>query len=581
VTSDPRAFFVLDLGAATSSVALVGRLAHRWRLIGSLAMPASTPADAIASELVRRVAASDPGLTAALGLPDGDGGSDPAAAAAELPRLVGRSAPHRSLLAVAATQRALEPLADAARRTGWRTTTAVLDGSDALRLTNRLLDPLVDVVLVGAGDPPGADERRLLPELAGILAGAAARRPELTVVLAGAMADHLARIEASARTGAGSRMAGAILGSANGASANGNGNGNGSPGAAGSNTDRPGEILLGPAATTGDPQGAPLRELLDEVRGGPDDPRRAAGRVTAALADVLDRRVELIEIGFDGGLRATAAPGIGGDEAQSMVSIVADAALLPPDPGDATVDRVLGWTTLPLDRHRLRDRLRELRLWPWSGIAGDGARLRLAAARAAMSVLVEATPEQSALPAPDVVIVSGGAFAVAPGPAIALAVADVLRRPGAIAIAYDHARVLGALGVIPDATERRQALLDLADDVLTPLGTVVIPAGIRAGTSAGRLTIHAGMVASETELVPGALEVVDLPPGGVATAEFSFRDTVRLGGRGRRFAVDVSGGLGGLLVDLRDVPLRLPDRLDRRRELLDAWQESLWLTRER
>jgi hypothetical protein len=45
--------------------------------------------------------------------------------------------------------------------------------------------------------------------------------------------------------------------------------------------------------------------------------------------------------------------------------------------------------------------------------------------------------------------------------------------------------------------------------------------------------------------------------------------------------VDVSGGLGGLLVDLRDVPLRLPDRLDRRRELLDAWQESLWLTRDR
>jgi hypothetical protein len=60
-----------------------------------------------------------------------------------------------------------------------------------------------------------------------------------------------------------------------------------------------------------------------------------------------------------------------------------------------------------------------------------------------------------------------------------------------------------------------------------------------------------------------------------------FRDTVRLGGRGRRFAVDVAGGLGGLLVDLRDVPLRLPERQERRRELLEAWQDSLWVTRDR
>ena len=81
--------------------------------------------------------------------------------------------------------------------------------------------------------------------------------------------------------------------------------------------------------------------------------------------------------------------------------------------------------------------------------------------------------------------------------------------------------------------------------------------------------------------MPGGLEVVDLPPGEAATAEFQFRDAVRLGARGRRFAIDVSGGLGGLLVDLRDVPLRLPERMDRRRELLDAWQESLWLTRDR
>jgi hypothetical protein len=544
VTSDPRAFLALDLGAATSSAALIGRVAHRWRLIGSLAVPSSSSADGLVIELVRRAGAADPALAAAIGLTDDDGTFDAARLAAELPRLVARSAPPRTILVCAVSSRARAPLVKAARRTGWRTQEASLDETDALQLTMRLLDPAVDVVLVGAGDPPGADERRGLGELGAIVAGAVARRPDLTVVLAGAMTEHLQQLESTAG-------------------------------------ERTGELLLAPAAAAGEPAGSALRELLDEIRGGPDDPRRAAGRAVSALADVLDRRIELIEIGFDGGLRATASPGMGGNDAVPTVSIVADACLVPVESSDAIVDRVLAWSTMPLDRHRLRDQLRELRLWPWSGIGGDGARLRLAAARAAMTILIDATPEQSALPAPDLVVIAGGAFAVAPGPAVALAVADVLRRPGAIALAQDHARLLGTIGVIPDAIERRQALMDLVDDVLTPLGSVVIPGGIRAGTSAGRLTIHAGTGSSDTDLVPGGLEVVDLPPGETATAEFHFRDAVRLGTRGRQFAIDVSGGLGGLLVDLRDVPLRLPERMDRRRELLDAWQESLWLTRDR
>jgi len=544
VTSDPRAFLALDLGTATSSAALIGRLAHRWRLIGSLAMPSSSSAEGLVIELVRRVGAADPALAAAIGLTGDDGTVDAARLAAELPRLVARSAPARTILVGAASARALAPLVAAARRTGWRTLEASLEETDALQLTERLLDPAVDVLLIGAGDPPGADERRLLGELAAIVAAAVARRPDISLVLAGAMSEHLQRIESSSG-------------------------------------ERTGELLLAPAAAAGDPPGSALRELLDEIRGGPDDPRRAAGRAVGALADVLDRRVELVEIGFDGGLRATASPGIGGNDAAPIVSIVADACLVPPESTDATVDRVLAWSTMPHDRHRLRDRLRELRLWPWSGIGGDGARLRLAAARAALTILVDATPEQSALPAPGLVVVAGGAFAVAPGAAVALAVADVLRRPGAIALAQDHARLLGTIGVIPDAIERRQALIDLVDDLLTPLGSIVIPGGIRAGSSAGRLTVHAGTGSSDTNLMPGGLEVVDLPPGEVATAEFHFRDAVRLGTRGRSFAIDVSGGLGGLLVDLRDVPLRLPERLDRRRELLEAWQESLWLTRDR
>jgi hypothetical protein len=49
-----------------------------------------------------------------------------------------------------------------------------------------------------------------------------------------------------------------------------------------------------------------------------------------------------------------------------------------------------------------------------------------------------------------------------------------------------------------------------------------------------------------------------------------------LGKRGRHFSVDVGGGLSGLLVDLRDIPMRISDRPDSRRAALDAWQRGMW-----
>src|SRR5207245_2876156 len=170
---------------------------------------------------------------------------------------------------------------------------------------------------------------------------------------------------------------------------------------------------------------------------------------------------------------------------ESISAVVAQAGIVPDRLDDATVDGVLRWSTVPLDRIRLRDRLGELRRAPWGDPEGDGASLRLAAARAALERLLDATPAFDAEPPPD-------------------------------------------------------------------------------------LVVHAGTGSSELDLVPGGLQLVDLPPGQVATAELEFRDPVVLGVRGRRFAVEVGGGLGGLLVDLRDVPLHLPERLEQRRELLAA-----------
>jgi hypothetical protein len=532
VTGDPRAFLAIDRGAATAAAALVGRVAGAWRLLGSVALPAAVGDEAVIDLLVRRVEAADPRLAHHLGVS--------AAGAATIPAVTVRTTPPRRLAVVAPSERALAPLVEAAGRSGWRTSGASVETTDPLAMTRLLLDGGVHGILAGAGDPPGADERGPLAEFTALVAAAVQRRPDRLVILAGAMADAAE--------------------------------------AFGDASVREGELLLAPAARSGE-EGAPLRSLLTELALPADDARRAFGPAIRSLATVLDRRIELVEIGFDGGVRAIATPGDPTTGPTLDVAIVPTARLAPADPDDAAVDRVLAWLTVASDRHRLRDRLREMRIAPWSDLTGDGAALRMAAARAALGRLADATPEMSAEPAPDLIVAAGGVWSIAPAPTVALALADILRRPGASAYALDHARLLGPLGSIPDEDERRAVIGDLADDLLAPLGSVVTPAGLKMGRSAGSLIIHGyggdARGRAPIDLIPGGIEIVDLPPGASATAEFRFRDGVRLGGRGRHFAVDVMGGLAGLVVDLRDVPIRLPERSERRRELLDEWQTAV------
>jgi hypothetical protein len=547
VTSDPRAFFAIDLGAATSSAALIGRLGGRWRLLGALALPAAVPIDAIVDRLATRVLDADATIGETI---ESDALGTPPA----WPRLVVRSAPPPAVATLAATESTRRRLEAAAIAAGWRPVGASLERGDSLDLLRAGLARGTDAVLAGTDDPASRTERRSLAALSAVVEAIGERRPEVTIILAGALAllvPDATRDEA--------RLAAVTAGRSK------------------LPVDGPTRIYA-PAAA--DPErGDPLVDLLDRLRGRPNDAMAGIARTTASLAAVLDRRLEVVGIGLDAGIRVAAWPSSDDDASDGVAmrwSVAVTGGLVPEKLDDATVDGVLAWSTVPLDRIRLRDRLGDLRRTPWGDPDGEGAALRLSAARAAIARLIDATPALDELPAPDLIIATGGAFAPAPGSAVALALADVLRRPGACQFAFDHARLMGPLGAIPAESERRLLLRDLADDLLAPLGSVVSPQGLRSGRSAGRVVVHAGTGSSELDLVPGGLQLVDLPPGQVATAEFEFRDPVVLGTRGRRFEVEVGGGLGGLLIDLRDVPLRLPDRLDQRRELLAAWQGALW-----
>jgi hypothetical protein len=536
VSREPLAFFTIDYGTASTAVSLVCRLGGRFRLLAAEAVPAGLPVEPTLEGLVERVVGTDP--EALQGHE-----SWPYWARLEAASFV----PGRLVLA-AATERRLQQLQTAVAGAGWEIASLITpDRTDALEATEACLAPDLAGLVVGASDPPSLDERDVLPDLCALVGAAATRRGDIICLLTGGSGEYAGRFPED-------------------------------------------QIVLGPAPEAL-PAAAPsaLRRLAEDLaaqraprrgEGVPlPDVRRGFRTSVVSLAALLERRVEGVDVGHSAGARVLATPdGIRGD------LVRADAALVPAGAleDDRTADGILRWSPVRGDAFELRDRVRNLRLAPWRDAAGDGARLRLAAARAALSrldaawALTEEPDGRPANKAADLLVATGGAFAVAPPPAVALALLDTLRRPGGIALFHDHARLLGPLGTLDSEADRRRLLADLLDDALIPLGSAILAVGLRPGRRAGTLRVTSDGTVSELELVPGSVQLVDLPPGIAATAELETREGAWLGVRARRIALDVAGGLGGLLVDTRDIPLRLPERAERRRELLEGWQRPLW-----
>jgi hypothetical protein len=154
---------------------------------------------------------------------------------------------------------------------------------------------------------------------------------------------------------------------------------------------------------------------------------------------------------------------------------------------------------------------------------------------------------------------------------------DGMRTPGVRNLFHDHARLLGPIGALPDEGDRRRLLADLLDDALLPVGsTIVVGEGRVAARGPIAMRCTSQLARQDLELPAGDVHLVGLPPGVPAKVELASRETGLLGLRSRRVAVQVSGGLAGLLIDTRDVPLRLPDRAERRRAQLEAWEQPVW-----
>ena len=417
---------------------MLGRINGRWRLVTAESAPAGSDPDDLLARLVARLTDADPALARQLRLRPSTFAATPqlVARTAELPRL--------AILATSERERAaVERLAETA---GWRSAGLSLEASHPVALARLALERDVAAIILAAGESPALDPKPAVAALATLGAALAGRDPTRPLVLAGLLRTEAGRFAADA---------------------------DGAP------------PPYGPAATAGDPPGAGLRRLLDAIQPGSGDGRHALVRATdrpgrgprsagRAGRDRVDRR------------HCGSSPGPTASR-RRRPSSRRPPWLRPASPTTSLVDGVLAWSSIPLDRHRMRDRLRELRLTPWGEAHGAGAVVRYAAARAALERLVGATPEISGLPAPDLIVVAGGRGPWRPG----------RRSPWPWPTWSAGPAPASWPGITPDCLARSGWSMTRPSagccwpswprTSSCPLGTVVTPAGLRAGKSAGRL----------------------------------------------------------------------------------------------
>ena len=255
--------------------------------------------------------------------------------------------------------------------------------------------------------------------------------------------------------------------------------------------------------------------------------------------------------------------------------------------GYAELEDIMRWLPLDIAPSVVRDYLYQRSLYPGTipatkedhaiGHAITRQVLYLALREARRSFPPEARlVKKDLMPLFEPILAGGGALSDSPTPGQSLLLLlDALQPVGITSIIIDQNNLLPLLGAAAESNQLLPVQV-LESGAFMSLGTIV---SVISSASYGqpvlraRLTYEDGTEA-RAEVKFGGLEILPLAMG--QTARLSLQPLQRSdvgNGPGRNAAVQVAGGVMGVVIDARGRPLTLPDDAVRRRELLKKW---LW-----
>jgi len=526
---------LVDAGSAWTKAALVARTRGRWRLVAHDAQPTAWGEEALRGTLAARIApVADRRVADRLRQLLGAAPR----ISCHTPRRAGRLA-----LAAVSVELSGASARRAAESAGWTVEVAATadDGRSLVERLALLQEVDVDAWLLAGGFEAGRADQAL--EIAGLVA-AARGGSGAPVIWAGAssLADEVTLMFEPDAVG--------VVPNAR------------------------------PSASEEDP--LPLRHALEgllqrviEPAGTRQHTPVAFRRSVAQLARTTGRRIVGVDIG------AHYLTWVRSDEEGAAESrVFAAGGLAAARQASGGPGRLARWMPMAIDELAVADVLQNLNARPATlPQTEDELAIVHAAVRQQLAVALEADGVAGTeLDGIDLLIGAGRSLAAAPRPAqAAQMLVDGVRPLGVTQLALDAAGVLPPLGALDDA-EIAEGMGVLRDDLLVPLGTSVVCRGGRAGQLLMRIEIHrTGWPAiGPLELRSGQLQVVSLPRGHDAELEIELHNGASLGGprRTRRVTASAMGGVVGLVLDARGVPLGLPRRTDDRRAVLASWRDT-------
>ncbi len=526
---------LLDVGSAWSKASVVGRARGRWRIVAHAALPTAWGEAALVATLADRLqAVADQRIVEELD-----------AILAGAPRIACHTSARPGRIAIAAVTAGIsgEAARRAAESAGWVVAAQVAadDGRSLPERLAALATAEVDAWLVAGGFDVARPEQAL--EAAGMVAAArgGGRTPVIWTGSAVLADDVAALFEEGVVT-----------------------------------------VVANPRPTATEESLAPLRHHLEELLD-----RRVEGGGTRSLAPIAFRR-SIAEIAREERLRIGAVD-LGARYATWVFADGRNDPVIPESrvfaagglgspllaaPG--VTGRLVRLLALPVDELAVADTLQNMRSRPGTVPYSDD---ELAVTRGAGQILLAALGAERGSEPMDLLIGAGRVLAAAPTPMHALQLLlDGIRPGGVTQLAVDAAGVLGPLGSLAD-DELREGVGMLRDDLLVPLGTSVVVRGGRPGEPALTARLHrAGWPDPDPVSVrSGQVAVLPLPRGERAELQLELGTGVSLPGarRAHHVRVEVTGGVVGLVLDARDVPIGLPRRLDDRRAVLAGWRDLL------